>query len=288
MKRKTGHVSGYTKMLDAARSLTPSPSPGGRGERRAEMVCQPFPECSTKAGSRRRVGTDAPCRSTRRAFLDPRPAKDYRPREMMRFNVSLSRVCQPRPPWRKCASTLRSNLRVTCSLVGAFCGPRCPGRRTVAPRQNAVTTFGSFGSYGSVFGSKPTGASARASAFTRAQSVRLRFDGLFIDSPFGARGSPQRNRADRVPALDVNERQQHVLDRHEIQPSVLALARRFKSQFHRVVIHATGVLKVEAVLGEVRSALIFVSGLVRDDHALIVTTNNSECKFCGRPDRMIE
>jgi len=33
-------------MTDIARSLTPSPSSGRRGERRAEMVCQPFPEYS--------------------------------------------------------------------------------------------------------------------------------------------------------------------------------------------------------------------------------------------------
>jgi len=69
MKRNAGHSSGFTKMLDAARSLTPSPSPGGRGERRAEMVCQPFPEFSVDAGLRRRVGADTSCRSTRRGFL---------------------------------------------------------------------------------------------------------------------------------------------------------------------------------------------------------------------------
>ncbi len=70
MKRKTGHVSGYVNILDAARSLIPNPSPsGGRRERRAEMVSQPFPESSTMAGLRRRVGADTPCCTTRRAFL---------------------------------------------------------------------------------------------------------------------------------------------------------------------------------------------------------------------------
>jgi len=33
MNRKTGHVSGYVNILDAARSLTPNPFPEGRGER---------------------------------------------------------------------------------------------------------------------------------------------------------------------------------------------------------------------------------------------------------------
>ena len=91
--RESGQQSGYVNIVDATRSLPcrartglqagaartaramarefpispPNPSPGhGRGERRAEMAYQPFPECSTMAGSRRRVGTDTLCRSTRR------------------------------------------------------------------------------------------------------------------------------------------------------------------------------------------------------------------------------
>jgi putative ABC transport system substrate-binding protein len=58
MNRKPGQLS-----------LTPNPSPEGRGERPAEMVGQPFPNISVVAGLRRRVRADTPCRSTRRVFL---------------------------------------------------------------------------------------------------------------------------------------------------------------------------------------------------------------------------
>jgi len=69
MNVKDGRASGFTETLDLARSLTPDPSPGGRVERRAEMVGQSFPNCSVSAGLRRRVRADARRRSTRRAFL---------------------------------------------------------------------------------------------------------------------------------------------------------------------------------------------------------------------------
>ena len=223
-------------------------------------------------------------RSTRRAFFDPELAMDYRPRETRRFSTSLSRVCQPRPPWRKCARTLPSSLKVTCSLVGAFCGPRCPGRRTVAPRQNAATAFGSFGSYGSVFGSKATGAPACASAFTRAQSVRLRFDCFLIHSPFRARSAAQRDRPNRAPALDIYKCQQHVLNHREIELSVLRFTGGLESQFRETFEHVPCVREVQTVLGEVRCAFTLVPG----DHELIVTTVSSRCKDFERADRVIE
>ena len=69
MNVKDGRASGFTETLDLARSLTPDPSPGGRGERRAEMVGQPFPKLSISAALTRRVGADASRRSTRREFL---------------------------------------------------------------------------------------------------------------------------------------------------------------------------------------------------------------------------
>ena len=232
------------------------------------------------AGLRRRVRADTPCRSTRRAFFDPEPGMevDYRPRETRRLSLSFSRVCQPRPPSRKCASTSLSSLRVTCSLVGAFCGPRCPGRRKVAPRQNAATAFGSFGSYGSAFGSNATGAPPRASTLTRAQSVRLRFlDGFFIHSPFRARSAAQRDRLNHVHALDIYERQQHVFNPCKIDPSRLAFSGGLDSQLRETFVHAPCVRKIEAVLGEVRFALT----LIPDDHELIVATISSGCKRYG-------
>jgi hypothetical protein len=69
--REIGHLSGYINIVDAARSLTPNPSPGsGRGEHRAEMACQPFPESATMAGPHRRVGTDAARRLMRRNVMN--------------------------------------------------------------------------------------------------------------------------------------------------------------------------------------------------------------------------
>ena len=96
--RESGHLSGYVNIVDAARFLPcrariglqagaaqtartmarefpfspPNPSPKyGRGERRAEMVCLPFSKSSTMAGSRRHVGTDDACHSTRQKMLFP-------------------------------------------------------------------------------------------------------------------------------------------------------------------------------------------------------------------------
>ena len=54
---------------DGRASLTPHPSPEGRGERRAEMAGLPFPNFSDGAALTRRVQADAAHRSTRRAFL---------------------------------------------------------------------------------------------------------------------------------------------------------------------------------------------------------------------------
>ncbi len=69
MNVRDGRTSGFTETRDFARSLTPNPSPGGRGEIRAEMVGQPFPNFSAGAALTRRVRADTACRSTRRAFL---------------------------------------------------------------------------------------------------------------------------------------------------------------------------------------------------------------------------
>ncbi len=69
MNVKDGRATGFMETLDLARSLTPSPSPGGRGGCRAEMAGPPFPKFSDGAALTRRVGADAPYRSTRRAFL---------------------------------------------------------------------------------------------------------------------------------------------------------------------------------------------------------------------------
>ncbi len=69
MNVRDGRTSGFTETRDFARSLTPNPSPGGRGEIRAEMVGQPFPNFSAGAVLTRRVGADAAPRSTRRALI---------------------------------------------------------------------------------------------------------------------------------------------------------------------------------------------------------------------------
>src|ERR1035437_5958281 len=78
--------------------------------------------------------------------------------------ASFMRVCQPSPVALKNATTSGLYRTVTGTLVGRFCGPRWPGRRTFPLAQNAVTAAGSFGSYGHSGSFVRSGAAAMAAA----------------------------------------------------------------------------------------------------------------------------
>jgi hypothetical protein len=129
---------------------------------------------------------------------------------VMSFFSALSiRACHPRPVALKCLTTSGDRRNESGILVGAFCGPRCPGRRTCAPFQNARTAWGSFGSYGESGSTTRSGASARS----RFQSLALAGNRFMVGPDFMSGGG--------AVVLDRDHRViEHRLAAREIQPMV--------------------------------------------------------------------
>jgi hypothetical protein len=59
--------------------------------------------------------------------------------------ASSIRDCDPGPVSQECATTAWVRRSVPFCFVGAFWGPRCPGRRRVVAAKNVSTAFGSQG-----------------------------------------------------------------------------------------------------------------------------------------------
>ena len=190
-------------------------------------------------------------------------------------SASFIRVCQPSPVALKYSTTSGLYRTVTGTLVGFFCGPRWPGRRTLPLAQNVATDAASFGSYGHSISFTRSGAEAMAAAFC----ALLNAEGFKVGARFIFVTITTRNYSGALMALRPNQKDYAFAKPAQTLQSLFSIfsALIFRRN-HRGVEYTTYLSQVNAVILEVLLSLGFVPG----DHTFIVVTKCKSCQaFCG-------
>jgi hypothetical protein len=170
-------------------------------------------------------------------------------------NASFMRVCQPSPVARKYSTTSGLYRTVTATLVGCFCGPRWPGRRTLPFAQNAFTEAASLGSYGHSGSFTLAGAAAMAAAICSL----LKVEGFEVGARFMFVTVTTGNQSSAVIALNPYQEDDAVVKPAQTLQALLAVM--FALIFHRDhrgIENTSDLSQIDAVILEVPFPLGFV------------------------------
>jgi len=186
-------------------------------------------------------------------------------------NASFMRVCQPSPVARKNSTTSGLYRTVTATLVGRFCGPRWPGRRTLPFAQNALTACASLGSYGHSGSFTVSGAAANAAAICSL----LKVEGFEVGVRFMFVTVTTGNYSGAVIALRPYHEDHAIAKPAQTLQALLAvmLALIFHRD-HRGIEDTSHLSQINVVILEVP----FPPGFVPGNHAHIVITKSYPCQ----------
>lgn len=186
-------------------------------------------------------------------------------------NASFMRVCQPSPVARKYSTTSGLYRTVTATLVGCFCGPRWPGRRTLPFAQKAFTDAASLGSYGHSGSFTLSGAAAMAAALCSL----LKVEGFEVGARFMFVTVTTGNQSSAVIALRPYQEDNALVKPAEALQALLAVMFAFIfHRDHRGIENTSNLSQINAVILQVPLPLEFVPG----NHRPIVVTKSYPCQ----------
>lgn len=174
-------------------------------------------------------------------------------------NASFMRVCQPSPVARKYSTTSGLYLTVTATLVGCFCGPRWPGRRTLPFAQNALTEAASLGSYGHSGSFTLAGAAAMAAAIC----FLLKVEGFEVGARFMFVTVTTGNQSSAVIALHPYQEDNAVaIPAQTLQALLAVMFALIFHRDHRGIENTSDLSQIDAVILEVPFPLGFVQVII--------------------------